>query len=83
MHSASAPMLQTPWKKMEAEGTPGMIRLLDIDRDTLPIIGDADILYGPRTVLCEFNVSSVFAIPAEAPEAIARLASARPRSSKR
>jgi hypothetical protein len=42
---------------------------------------DADFLYGPRTatgednyVLCEINVSSVFAIPEEAPAAIARLA---------
>jgi hypothetical protein len=84
MHSASAPMFQALRSKMEMDWTPGMMRLLDIDRDALPIIWDADFLYGPRTasgedtyVLCEINVSSVFAIPDEAPQAIARLVAAR------
>jgi hypothetical protein len=87
MHPASAPMFQTLRSKMETEWTPEMMRLLDIDRDALPIIWDADFLYGPRTrsgedtyVLCEINVSSVFAIPDEAPEAIARLVAARLRA---
>jgi len=87
MHSASAPMFQALRSKMEKEWTPQMMRLLDIDRDSLPIIWDADFLYGPRTaagedtyVLCEINVSSVFAIPDEAPEAIARLVAARLRA---
>ena len=84
MYPASAPMFQALRSKMETEWTPGMMRLLDIDRDDLPIIWDADFLYGPRTasgedtfVLCEINVSSVFAIPDDAPEAIARLVAAR------
>ena len=45
----------------------------------VPVIWDADFLYGPRTgagedsyVLCEINVSCVFGIPDEAPAAIAR-----------
>ena len=66
-----------------------MMRILGIDRDSLPIIWDADFLYGPRTeagedtyVLCEINVSSVFAIPDDAPAAIARLVLARLQSSK-
>jgi chromate transport protein ChrA len=87
MHPASAPMFQTLRSKMETEWTHQMMRLLDIDRDALPIIWDADFLYGPRTesgedtyVLCEINVSSVFAIPDEAPEAIARLVTARLRA---
>ena len=49
-------------------------------RASLPIIWDADFLYGPRTasgedsyVLCEINVSSCFAIPDQAPAAIAKL----------
>jgi hypothetical protein len=57
-----------------------MMDVLGIARDDLPIIWDADFLYGPRTpsgddtyVLCEINVSSVFAIPDQAPAAIARL----------
>jgi len=48
------------------------------------VIWDADFLYGPRTgtgedsyVLCEINVSSVFGIPDEAPEEIARLVEQR------
>jgi glutathione synthase/RimK-type ligase-like ATP-grasp enzyme len=87
MHPASAPMFRALRSKMETEWTPQMMRLLDIDRDALPIIWDADFLYGPRTasgedtyVLCEINVSSVFAIPDEAPEAIARLVAARLRA---
>jgi hypothetical protein len=66
--------------KMETEWTPQMMKVLGLDRDSLPIIWDADFLYGPRNadgedtyVLCEINVSSVFAIPDQAPGAIARL----------
>ena len=64
---------------MEAEWTPQMMKVLGIERGSLPIIWDADFLYGPRDaaggdtyVLCEINVSSVFAIPDEAPAVIAR-----------
>ena len=64
-----------------------MIDLLGLDSSALPIIWDADFLYGPRDaagadsyVLCEINVSSCFAIPDEAPAAIARLALGRCRS---
>jgi hypothetical protein len=68
-------------EKMEGEWTPQMREVLGLDEAALPIIWDADFLYGPRTasgedtyVLCEINVSSCFAIPDEAPAAIARLA---------
>jgi hypothetical protein len=61
-----------------------MRQILDIDADSLPVIWDADFLYGPRTasgedtyVLCEINVSSVFPFPEQAPAEIARLASGR------
>ena len=64
---------------MESEWVPEMMRLLDIDAGSLPIIWDADFLYGPRTasgedtyVLCEINVSSVFPFPEQAPSEIAR-----------
>lgn len=84
MHPRSAPMFQALRTKMETEWTPQMMQLLRIDAESLPIIWDADFLYGPRTaagedtyVLCEINVSSVFAIPEQAPEAIARLVKAR------
>jgi hypothetical protein len=69
---------------MEAEWTPQMMATLGIDAASLPIIWDADFLYGRRSapgqdtyVLCEINVSSVFAIPDQAPAEIARLVSRR------
>jgi hypothetical protein len=84
MHPASAPAFQALRRKMEDEWTPQMMQLLGIARDELPIIWDADFLYGPRTVagddtfvLCEINVSSVMPIPEQAPAEIARLASER------
>jgi hypothetical protein len=88
MHSASAPMFQALRSKMEAEWTPQMMRLLDIDAGTLPILWDADFLYGPRSetgedtyVLCEINVSSVAPFPEQAPAEIARLVKVRLASS--
>jgi hypothetical protein len=80
MHGADAAPFQALRTKMETEWTPQMMATLGIDAGSLPIIWDADFLYGPRTptgedsyVLCEINVSSVFAIPDQAPAAIARL----------
>jgi hypothetical protein len=80
MHGPDAAPFQALRAKMEAEWTPQMMQILRIDAASLPIIWDADFLYGPRTasgedtyVLCEINVSSVFAIPDQAPAAIAHL----------
>jgi hypothetical protein len=80
MHGADAAPFQALRNKMEGEWTPQMMATLGSDRESLPIIWDADFLYGPKTVsgedtyiLCEINVSSVFAIPDQAPTAIARL----------
>ncbi len=84
MHGADAAPFQALRTKMETEWTPQMMDVLGIDTISLPIIWDADFLYGPRTlsgadtyVLCEINVSSIFAIPDQAPSAIARLTAAR------
>jgi hypothetical protein len=81
MHGPDAPAFRALRTNMETEWTPQMMETLGIDATSLPIIWDADFLYGPRTaagedsyVLCEINVSCVFAIPEEAPAAIARLA---------
>jgi hypothetical protein len=75
---------------MESDWTPRMMQLLDIDSGSLPIIWDADFLYGPRTasgedtyVLCEINVSSVFPFPEQAPSEIARRALDRLLSSRK
>ena len=87
MHPASAAPFQALRAKMESEWTPRMMEVLGIDAASLPMIWDADFLYGPRTasgedtyVLCEINVSSVFPIPEQAPAAIARLAMTRLRN---
>lgn len=84
MHGPDAEQFQALREKMEAEWTPQMMEVLGIETGSLPIIWDADFLYGPRTnsgtdsyVLCEINVSSVFAIPDQAPAAIARLVLSR------
>jgi hypothetical protein len=81
MHPASAPEFQALRSRMESEWTPQMMQLLDIGAGSLPIIWDADFLYGPRDVsgadtyvLCEINVSSVFPFPEQAPAKIASLA---------
>ena len=49
MHPADAPPFQTLGTKMESEWTPGMMRVLDIDADVMPVLWDADFLNGPRT----------------------------------
>ncbi|MGY3562606.1 hypothetical protein ACVWXP_005875 [Bradyrhizobium sp. USDA 4463] len=79
MHGPDAQPFQTLRRLMEDEWTPQMMKLLAIDEASLPVIWDADFLYGPRDadgadtyVLCEINASSCFAIPDEAPAAIAR-----------
>jgi hypothetical protein len=84
MHGPDAAPFQPLRALMETEWTPQMMHVLGIDAASLPIIWDADFLYGPRTaagadtyVLCEINVSSVFAIPDDAPAAIARQVMAR------
>jgi hypothetical protein len=81
MHGSEAASFQALRVKMETEWTPQLMQVLGIDAASLPIIWDADFLYGPRNaagddtyVLCEINVSSVFAIPDQAPASIARLA---------
>ena len=71
---------------METEWMPQLTRDLGIERNELPIIWDADFLFGPGEddfVLCEINVSSVMPIPDQAPREIARLVQRRLLSSSR
>ena len=63
---------------MEREWLPDLCATLGLDRASLPLIWDADLLYGPKTptgedtyVLCEINVSSVFPFPDSALEPLA------------
>jgi hypothetical protein len=84
MHPASASQFGRLRELMETDWTPRLTKMLEIDRQSLPIVWDADFLYGPRTsagedtyVLCEINVSSVFPIPDQAPDDMASLVAGR------
>jgi hypothetical protein len=90
MHGPYAPEFQVLRRSMEEEWTPQMMQMLGIDASSLPVIWDADFLYGPRDsngadtyILCEINASSCFAIPDEAPAAIARTVKDRLASARR
>jgi hypothetical protein len=79
MYPASESAFQPLRLQLETDWVPKMCRLLDIERRSLPVIWDADFLYGPKTragddtfVLCEINVSSVAPFPDEAVEPLAR-----------
>jgi hypothetical protein len=79
MQGPETPPFQALRRSMEDEWTPQLMETLGIDETSLPVIWDADFLYGPRDaagadtyVLCEINASSCFAVPDEAPPAIAR-----------
>jgi hypothetical protein len=87
MHGPDAPLFRALRATMETQWVPQMTATLNIARDALPIIWDADFLLGPRSasgadtyVLCEINVSSCFAIPDQAPAEIARCVLERCRS---
>jgi hypothetical protein len=79
MSGPDDPQFQTLRASMERDWTPGLVRRLELAREALPVIWDADFLLGPKTadgadtyVLCEINVSSVFPIPEQAPDALAK-----------
>lgn len=80
LYSSNAdPRFQRLRRLMEDEWTPQLCSLLDIARQDLPMIWDADFMLGAKNadgtdsyVLGEINVSSVFPIPDEAPAEIAR-----------
>jgi uncharacterized protein DUF6815 len=70
--------------RMESEWLPQLQAQLGIDDASLPLLWDADFIYGPPTadgadshVLCEINVSSVTPFPEAAPVKIARAARAK------
>jgi hypothetical protein len=63
--------------KLEGEWIPEMCRVLGIERANLPVLWDADFMFGAKDgggtdtyVLCEINVSSVYPYP---PSALAPL----------
>jgi hypothetical protein len=67
------PDFQPLKEKLETEWVAEMCRTLALDPAELPVLWDADFLYGPKDatgadtyVLCEINVSSVYPFPDEA-----------------
>jgi len=79
MFPADAPRFQRLKKKMEEDWITELMACLQIAKRDMPVIWDADFLYGPpdesgadKYVLCEINVSSVFAVPDQAAAAIAQ-----------
>ena len=77
-------------EQMESVWVPELQRAVEIDRVSLPVIWDADFLYGPKTesgedtyVLIEINASSTFAFPEHAMPAVAGAALERIRSGSR
>jgi hypothetical protein len=73
MEHADAPAYQALRLKAESEWVPGMKGLLELDAQHMPIVWDADFLYGPKNeagedtyVLCEINISAVSPYPIHA-----------------
>jgi hypothetical protein len=78
------PKYQALRTQLEAQWIPEMQRILGLPTQKLPVIWDADFLYGPKTpsgedtyVLCEINASSTFAFPEFAMPGVAQAAIAR------
>lgn len=67
------PEFQAIRRRMEEEWLPAMLNVLDLTTDQLPLLWDADLMYGSKDadgddsfVLCEINVSSVYPFPDDA-----------------
>ncbi len=81
MYGAAEPRFAPLRTRMESDWIPALQARLGIERASLPVLWDADFLYGPADesgadtfVLCEINVSSVFPFPDQALEKLARSA---------
>lgn len=78
-YSADAPAFQNIKAKMMHEWLDALCLILNIGVDELPLIWDADFMFGPKTlsgedtyVLCEINVSCVYPFPDAAFEPLSR-----------
>lgn len=83
---ADAPHYQRLKTSAESEWVPAMTDILGLRKESLPVIWDADFLYGPKDasgqetyVLCEINISCVWPFPPRATVDVARAAVARVR----
>ena len=78
MVGRDAPAYQLLRQRAEREWVPEMARVLGLAENSLPVIWDADFLYGAKDehgedgyVLCEINVSAVWPFPPMASTTIA------------
>jgi hypothetical protein len=78
MEGPDVPVYQRLRQHAESEWVPEMAGVLGLEARTLPVIWDADFLYGPKDgdgqdsyVLCEINVSAVWPFPPMASSTIA------------
>jgi hypothetical protein len=81
MEAPNTPAYQLLRTSLENGWIPRLRHLLDLEATALPVIWDADILYGPKTdtgvdsyALCEINVSCVWPYPEPAATTIANAA---------
>ena len=88
-HPPSMPQFQALKRKLENEWMPEVQRLLDIERQSLPILWDCDFLFGPKGedgedtyVLCEINVSSVAPYPESAVPYVVDASAARAQAAR-
>lgn len=88
MSDADDPTLEGLRRRLEDEWIPGLRARTGLSRRELPILWDADFLYGDPTVdgddtymLCEINASSVLPFPPGVAHALAEAVAARLRTS--
>jgi hypothetical protein len=75
MSNADNPNYASLRARLERDWIPGLLATTALARDDLPLLWDADFLYGDTSdsyVLCEINASSVLPFPPQAPRALAR-----------
>jgi hypothetical protein len=87
MFGPSEPAFVDLRSSLEAEWVPALMDVVGVDDEALPLLWDADFLYGPKTaagadsyLLCEINVSSVSPFPDQAVDILAHAVLARLRS---
>jgi len=90
MEGPDTPAYQRLRQHAEGEWVPEMMQVLGVQAPALPVIWDADFLYGPKDahgndsyVLCEINVSAVWPFPPVASTTIAANTVARIEESTR
>jgi hypothetical protein len=89
MEGPDTPSYQALRAGAEHDWLPKMQELLDLEAHSLPVLWDADFLFGPKDasgadtyVLCEINISAVWPYPTQASRKIAEATLARLQAAK-